>query len=109
MPENPRDTERQRATDEVIARLRARGVTVTGRETSEQLVELLNAVEDFEAAVERQGGDLMVDEPVGSKPVSEPDGVGFVLPIRNGGESVAAFIERIEVARDAVSQARRRT
>lgn len=108
MPNNPRNAEQQRVTDEVVNRLRARGVRVGGNETAEELVELLNAVEEFEATVESHGGDLMVDEPVGSKPVGEPDGPAFVLPARNSGESVAAFIERIATARDRAAHSRRR-
>ena len=106
MANDPRNDETQRATDEVVARLRARGVNVTGRESSEDLVELLDAVEDFEAMVESRGGDLMVDEPVGSKRAAEPDDAAFVLPSRSGNESIAAYIERIAVARDCAAQAR---
>jgi len=54
--------ELRRAVAETSARLRQRGVALTGRETSDELVTLLESVERFELAVESRGGDLMVDE-----------------------------------------------
>ncbi len=38
------------------------GIAVTGAENREGLVDLLSAVEAFEAAVEAHGRDLMVDD-----------------------------------------------
>jgi len=60
--------ERTAAAAEVTARLRARRITVTGAESPEDLVNLLSAVERFEAAVEAHGGDLMVDDLKSSRP-----------------------------------------
>src|SRR2546427_12001501 len=54
--------ERAAAVAEVAARLRSRGIAVTGAEGPEDLADLLSAVERFEAAVEARGGVLMVDE-----------------------------------------------
>lgn len=89
-----RREERDAVSAEIAARLRARGVRLTDRETSEQLVELLDAVERFERAVEWLGGDLMVDEgPDGT--TSEPDDVHFVLPRRAADESVGGYLERL--------------
>jgi hypothetical protein len=90
--------ERRRVADEVAGRLRARGVRLTDRETDEQLVGLLEAVEQFERTVERRGGDLMVDEPVGTDAPIAPDDRSFVLPRRHEHESVAMYIERIAEA-----------
>jgi hypothetical protein len=101
----PRNDDANRATDEVVARLRARGVNVTSRESTEDLVDLLDAVEDFEDTVESRGGDLMVDEPIGSRRAAEPDNAAFVLPPRNADESIAAYIRRIAAARDRAAQA----
>jgi hypothetical protein len=92
------DDERRRVADELGARLRARGVRLDGRETGEQLANLLDAVETFEGAVEAHGGDLMVDEPVRSEARVSPDNRAFVLPVRREGESVAALIGRIAEA-----------
>src|SRR5260370_9804875 len=60
--------ERAAAAAEVATRLRDRGVAVTGGEKPEELVDLLSAVERFEAAVEAHGGDLMVDDLKNSQP-----------------------------------------
>jgi hypothetical protein len=90
--------ERQRVEVEVASRLRSRGVHLTERETADELVELLEAVERFERVVERGGGDLMVDEPIGGAQAGEPDNPGFVLPPRGAGESVRGYLGRIAEA-----------
>ena len=98
--------ERQRVEVEVASRLRSRGVHLTERETSDELVELLEAVERFERVVERHGGDLMVDEPIGGAQTGEPDNPGFVLPPRREGESVRGYLGRIA---EATQRARQRS
>jgi len=85
---------RTAAAAEVTARLRSRGITVTGAEDPEDLVNLLSAVERFEAAVEARGGDLMVDD---LKSV-QPDDRHFVMPRRSRGEGIRAYINRIDAA-----------
>jgi len=95
--------------EELADRLRRRGVSISRHDTDEQIVNLLGAVERFEAAVEARGGDLMMDEPAGNSPPSEPDDRVFVLPERVAGDSVASFIERIAEARDRVTHTRRPT
>ncbi len=86
--------ERTSAAAEVRARLRGRGIAITGAEKPEDLVDLLSAVERFEKAVEAHGGDLMVDD---LKSV-RPDDRHFVVPQRARGEAVRAYIVRIEEA-----------
>ena len=98
-----RREELERAMLETRNRLRERGVRVTGRETSEELVALLDAVERFERAVESRGGDLFVDEGPGGV-TREPDDVHFVLPRRLPHESVARYLERLAEATQAVLQ-----
>ena len=92
--------ERTAAAAEVTARLRGRGITVTGAEHAEDLVNLLSAVERFEAAVEAHGGDLMVDDLKSSR----PDDRHFVVPRRVHGETVRTYIVRID---EATAQLRR--
>lgn len=93
---NPhRAEERAGAALETAARLRSRGIEVTGREDSEALVDLLTAVESFEEAVEMHGGDLMVDDLKSSR----PDDPHFVVPRRREGEPLRDYIGRIEAAR----------
>ena len=73
---------------------RGRGIVVSGTENSEDLVNLLSAVERFEAAVKSHGGDLMVDDL--NSP--QPDDPHFVVPRRAEGESVREYIGRIDDA-----------
>ena len=89
------EEQRKHAEEEIGVRLRRRGVRLTGHETGEELINALDAVEQFEAAVVGGGGDLMVDEPVGMGSPIEPDDPAFVLPVRRDDESIAAFVERI--------------
>ena len=96
--------EERAAAAEVAARLRSRGVAVSGGETPEDLVDLLSAVERFEAAVEAHGGDLMVDDLKSSR----PDDSHFVMPRRVPREAVRAYIGRIDAARAALSSHPRR-
>src|SRR5437588_10209125 len=86
--------ERAAAAAEVAARLRGRGIAGTGAGNSEALVDLLSAVERFEAAVEAHGGDLMVDDLKSSR----PDDRHFVVPRRAQGEALRAYIRRIDEA-----------
>jgi hypothetical protein len=96
------DEDRRRIGEEIAGRLRRNGVELSGKETSEELADLEEAVEHFERMVERGGGDLMVDEPVsGSSPIA-PDEPDFVLPTRKPSEPVSAYVKRI---RDAGSRA----
>lgn len=93
-----RSEERDAVTAEVASRLRARGVLLTGTETTEQIVSLLEAVERFERAVEESGGDLMVD----TRPAREPDNPLFVLPPRAADESTGTYLRRIDDATERV-------
>jgi len=86
---------------EVADRLRRRGIVLAGRETSDQMANLLDSVERFERAVEAHGGDLMVD----TRPAREPDDPDFVLPVRGSHESVASYLGRID---EATARLRRR-
>ena len=90
--------ELRRNKQDVVARLAERGINVSTDESPEQLVRLLDAVEDFERAVQRAGGDLMVDEPVGDKPVRQPDNAAFVLPQMRDDESIEQYTARLKRA-----------
>jgi len=94
MDDSEEREERAAAAAEVTARLRSRGITVTGGENAVELVDLLSAVERFEAAVEAHGGDLMVDDLKSSR----PDDRHFVVPRRAPREAVRAYIGRIDAA-----------
>jgi hypothetical protein len=87
-------TARRSAAAEVTSRLRSRGIALTGAEDPEAVVDLLSAVERFEAAVEAHGGDLMVDDLKSSR----PDDRHYVLPRRINRETLRAYIGRIDEA-----------
>jgi hypothetical protein len=89
-----RERERESVSSSVAATLSARGVELTGRESSEQLVEMLDAVERFEAAVSEAGGDRMLNDPDSSEPQEE----AFVLPRRAADESPLEYAERVQRA-----------
>src|SRR6266446_7072366 len=89
-----RTGDQERAAAEVADRLRRRGIAVTGAERSDDLADLLSAVERFEAAVEAHGGDLMVDD----LKSPQPDDRHFVLPRRAHAEPVRTYIGRIDEA-----------
>lgn len=91
----------RRVSGELAGRLATLGIRVTGTETAEQLLSMVEAVKRFEAAVQARGGDLMVDEgPRGQ--TTEPDGRHFALPVRREHESVARYHERLARATDDV-------
>jgi hypothetical protein len=91
----PEDRERADVAAEIGERLRSRGVAITGAERPDDLADLLSAVERFEKAVEAHGGDLMVDD----LKSPEPDDRHFVLPRRSHGETIRAYVGRIDAAR----------
>jgi len=91
---NKREANEDRAAAEVADRLRRRGIPVTGAERSDDLADLLSAVERFEKTVEAHGGDLMVDD----LRSPQPDDRHFVLPRRERGESIPTYITRIDEA-----------
>ena len=99
-PATPSDRDEQsddvsRVTEQLRQRLEARSVLVHARDSVEDLGNIWEAVEAFEAAVEARGGDLMVDEPPAGH-AAEPDDAAFVLPTRDDAESAQAFVSRIE-------------
>jgi hypothetical protein len=92
---NPhRREEQDRAAAELRARLEARGVSVAPGDSGDDLANLDDAVERFDRAVERAGGDLMVD----ALPSHEPHEARFVLPARAADEAAGAQIDRIGAA-----------
>jgi len=99
----PRDDDRdfRRVTQDIAGRLRARGIAVYDEDSPEDIVQLLEAVESFERAVESHGGDLMMDEPPAGGS-AQPDDPRFLLPSRAADESATAFLQRLNGATDAV-------
>ena len=91
----------RRASRELAGWLDRLGIRVTGTEQPEELLEIVEAVDRFERAVEAGGGDLMMDEgPRGQ--TTEPDDRYFALPVRREHESVAEYVERLARATDEI-------
>jgi hypothetical protein len=106
MTPDPMASDLARVQTEVINRLQTLGVATSALDTPDDLARLLDAVEEFERTVQRRGGDLMVDEPVageGTEPI-RPDNGFFVIPARDENEDAAAFIARINDARERASR-----
>lgn len=98
---NPhRAEEREAVRQELVARLEERAVEVCGDESDEQVARLVDAVDRFDAAVARVGGDSMTNDPRSSS----PDDPALVVPLRHGDESADAYIARINAAADAVER-----
>jgi hypothetical protein len=97
----------RRVANEYAGRLAGLGIRLSGGERSDEIVQMVEAVERFERAVESHGGDLMVDEgPRGH--TTEPDDPHFALPLRAEHESVADYVERLARATDEVRRHPRR-
>jgi hypothetical protein len=94
-----RGDEQRRAAVEAAARLADRGIIVSAHEDDATLVDLLDAVEAFERAVEARGGDLMVD----TRPAEQPDNPRFVIPAPRADESWTAYAARVRQAARALS------
>jgi len=89
-----RREERRSLHSAMMARLDQKGVQLETESTDSELADLLSAIDEFESAVERAGGDLMVDSP-GS---SEPERQEFVLPHPADDESVSVYTRRVRSA-----------
>ena len=95
----------KRVTREVASRLGGLGIELDGSESPDELTRLAEAVEEFEAAVESRGGDLMVDEPPRGQ-AAEPDDPHFALPLRKPDEPIRSYLERLARATDMVRRHR---
>ncbi|MEO8946117.1 MAG: hypothetical protein ABI338_06420 [Gemmatimonadaceae bacterium] len=89
-----RRDERTALHSELIARLDQKGVPIVAEASDAEMADLLSAIDEFEAAVENAGGDLMVDSPTSS----EPERPESVLPHPHDDESAATYIKRVKTA-----------
>jgi len=91
------DRDIARVRTELANRLETRGVEVFDSDSPLDVVELMEAVEQFERAVESHGGDLMMDEPPDGGG-SEPDDPHFLVPKRKPHETRIKYVERLAAA-----------
>jgi hypothetical protein len=107
-PNEPREQDDvRRVSRELADRLETLGIRLTGAERPQELLDMVEAVDRFEAAVESHGGDLMMDEGPHGR-TTEPDDPHFALPVREEHEPVAQYLERLARATDAVRRHPRR-
>jgi len=98
-----RREERAAAAVEVTGRLFQKGVDVSSDEDSALLADLLSAVERFENAVSERGGDPMMNMPTST----DPQNPAFVIPPRQGDESLESYLRRVDEAAAALEQSPR--
>ena len=84
----------ERAEENVETQLTKRGARVFGTESDEELLDMLNAAERFDAARAAVGGDSMTNTPESSS----PDDPAMVIPARRDDESAGAYAHRVRVA-----------
>lgn len=95
------DTDVERALRQVGAQLEQRGVHVHDEDDAEGEAVMLEAVEAFEAAVRRCGGDSYTN----SLQSSHPDRPDFVLPARGDDERADTYARRVQAAAAALAPA----
>ena len=91
------DRDIARVRTELSNRLESRGVEVFDSDSPLDVVEIMEAVERFERAVESHGGDLMMDKPP-ERGDSEPDDPHFLVPKRKPHETRIKYVERLAAA-----------
>ena len=97
---NPHRAEERRHTrDELEARLRERRIALTGDESDEDVLLIVNAVETFEGRLAQLGEDSFVNTPESS----QPDDAQLVIPKRNDDESAVAYAARIVAAAERLA------
>lgn len=90
--EGPTRADEERTNNMALARLLQRGLDVADWATSEQLLELLDAVEAFEAAARERGSDSFTN----TLESSRPDNAEYVLPDPRADDSIESYIRRVE-------------
>ncbi|HEY2377642.1 MAG TPA: hypothetical protein VGH98_16840 [Gemmatimonadaceae bacterium] len=94
---NPHRAEERRQTrDELESRLHERRIDLTGDESDEDVMLIVNAVETFEARIAQLGEDSFVNTPESS----QPDDRRLVVPGRFADESASSYAARIVAAAD---------
>lgn len=89
-----REQEREALHEELVSRLHQKGLMLSGDAPDADLADLLSAIEQFEAAVEKAGGDLFVD----SLQSSQPERPEWVLPHMRDDETVRDYTNRVNEA-----------
>jgi hypothetical protein len=100
----PHRVEEQRnARQEAADRLRDRNIPVVAGDSDAEVADMLEAIEQFESAVEALGGDLMVNR-IGAE---EPQDPAFVPPLRGRDQGAYEYIAQIHAATGALRRRQR--
>lgn len=97
--EEPSATDVENATRGGISRLRERGIDVSDGTSAEVVVDLLDAVETFEAAAAARGCDTFTN----TLESSQPDDDACVLPRLRDDESIADYTRRVRTATEQIT------
>lgn len=100
-PDEPGTSDLERSRGMALDRLLQRGLDVESWATSTQLVELLEAVEAFEAAAARHGSDSFTN----SLDSSQPDNPDCVLPPPRADDTIDRYVERVREATARITPA----
>lgn len=95
------DAEVERVARQVRSQLEQRGVRMHDDDAPEDEALVLEAVEAFEAAVRRCGGDSFTNAPDSSRPERRD----FVVPRRGDDERADTYARRVRSAAEALSPA----
>lgn len=95
------ETDIERAARQVRAQLEQRGVRMHDADDPENEARVLEAVEAFEAAVRRCGGDSYTNRPESSRPDREE----FVIPSRADDERADTYARRVRDAAESIAPA----
>lgn len=92
-PTDPQADQRdlERASTQVRHQLEQRGVRVLDDDAPDSLADILTAVEQFERAVAKLGGDSFTNDPRSS----DPDRREFVVPRRADDEDASSYLARV--------------
>jgi hypothetical protein len=91
---------RARVREELEGRLLQRGVFLSGAESDEQIVMIVDALEAFDTRRMQLGGDSMVTARDPSRPPDER----MAPPARRDDESVDQFVRRVREAADRLDR-----
>lgn len=97
--DNPnRREERRHVRDEFESRLREREVDLDGTETDAEIIEMIDAMEAFEARRAALGGDSFTNTMMSS----QPDDEKLVLPQRRDDERARDWVRRVRAKTESL-------
>jgi hypothetical protein len=100
--DDPNHRDVARAVETLVGQLRKRGVRLFDNESPDEIGDLSEEVERFEAAVAALGGDSLRNAPDSALPEDQR----FVLPRRRDDESVVRYAARINAGTELLRRSR---